>query len=49
MFPILTQIDMNKHKIIPTNMTQSYYKLPKPKYDIVSGKPGSDYQDNPGK
>ena len=51
MFPILTQIDMNKNKILPTKITKSYEKLLKPKYgiqNIASGKPGIDYQDNPG-
>ena len=41
-FPKLIQIDINK--IIPTNMTQSYDKLPKPKYARASGKPGIDCQ-----
>ena len=50
MFPILTQSDMNKNKIVPTNITKSYETLLKPKYgiqNIASGKPGIDYQDNP--
>ena len=34
MFPILTQSDMNKNKIVPTNITKRYDKLLKPKYDI---------------
>ena len=34
MFPMLTQIDMNKNKIVSTNITKSYDKLLKTKYDI---------------
>ena len=34
MFPTLTQTDMNKNKIVPTNITKSYDNLLKPKYDI---------------
>ena len=32
--PYITQIDMNKNKIVSTNITKSYDKLLKTKYDI---------------
>ena len=46
-FPKLIQIDINKIKIIPTNMTQRYDKLLKLGKPGISGKPGIDCQGNP--